>query len=103
MPFDRTLGAAAVIAEETPLACNLTALTLPQWTRHAALARKLSASVAERRELADGLSFRLTLGKITLAELGEWILMKKMLPVSWTFTCRSTESAAVSHSPGALV
>ena len=67
------LCAAAVLAVESPLACNLKALTPAERTRHAALGRKLSAAATAKHETADGLVFRLSLGEFSLAELGEWI------------------------------
>jgi len=64
---------AAAATAETPIACNLKALTPAERARQSALSRKLSAATLEKREVASGLSFRLSLAEITLAELGEWI------------------------------
>jgi hypothetical protein len=64
---------AAAVAAESPLACNLKALTPAERARHSALSRKLSAAAVEKRELPDGLGFRLSLTGVTLPELGEWI------------------------------
>src|SRR5947209_1527424 len=67
------LFTAAAASAETPIACNLKALTPAQRARHSELSRKLSAATVEKRELAGGLNFRLSLAEITLPELGEWI------------------------------
>ena len=64
---------AAAACAETPIACNLKALTPAERARQSALSHKLSAATVEKRELADGLAFRLSLAAITLPELGEWI------------------------------
>jgi len=64
---------AAAAAAETPIACNLKALTPAERARQSALSRKLSTATVEKRELANGLRFRLSLAEITLPELGEWI------------------------------
>ena len=64
---------AAAARAETPIACNLKALTPAARARQSALSRKLSAATVEKRELAGGLAFRLSLAAITLPELGEWI------------------------------
>jgi hypothetical protein len=58
---------------ESPLACNLKALSPTQRARQSALSRKLSAAVLEKREAPDGLTFRLSLADMSLPELGEWI------------------------------
>jgi hypothetical protein len=66
------LFAAAALGAETPIACNLKALTPAQRARQSALSRKLTAAVIGTRELPSGLVFRISTG-ITLPELGEWI------------------------------
>jgi hypothetical protein len=69
--------AARLAAGESPLACNLKALTASERQRHAELSGKLFAGVSEKQDLADGFAFRLSLEKVSLQDLGEWIDAEK--------------------------
>ena len=62
-----------ITAAETPIACNLKALTPAERARQSALSRKLKAATVEKTELASGLSFKLSLAQMPLREVAEWI------------------------------
>jgi hypothetical protein len=57
--------------------CNLRGLTQAERLEHQALVTKLKQSVVEVRELADGLSFRVSSQKITLAALSRWVELER--------------------------
>ena len=63
----------AGIRAESPIACNLKALTPAQRARLSTLSHKLNAAARDHRELPDGISFRLDTAAFSLSELGEWI------------------------------
>jgi hypothetical protein len=54
------------------LACDLSALTLEQRTRHAAATRRL-LSRARRTDLPDGFLFTIDRKEVGVAELAEWV------------------------------
>jgi hypothetical protein len=64
---------AAAVYGESPIVCNLNALSPAERSHHAALSRKLAAATVENRELPDGLALRLSPTRMTLAELADWI------------------------------
>jgi hypothetical protein len=57
----------------SPIVCNLKALSPAERTHHTALGEKLRAAVIDRRELPDGLAFRLSPTSMTLTELADWV------------------------------
>src|SRR5262245_54102489 len=57
---------------QSPIVCNLKALTASEREHHEAVTRKLKAAIADVKELSNGFSFRLSPG-IRIAEVGEWI------------------------------
>src|SRR5437763_635719 len=63
---------AAACSAQSPIACNLKALTPAEREHFAALGRKLHAATVETKELANGLSLRISSG-IRLAELADWV------------------------------
>lgn len=67
-------GAALDAASPDALACNLKALTPVERTRHQELGNRLwRSALLDRRELADGYSFRIDPSKAPLVELAEWV------------------------------
>ncbi len=61
-----------------PLACNLKALTSAQRAEHAKRSLLLFSSVRERRQLANGFSFRLdSPGLLPLDEAARWIDLER--------------------------
>lgn len=67
------LLAAAGLTAERPLACDLKALTPTERQRHAQLSKTLHAAIVERKALADGYTFRIDTGKLSLVQTAEWI------------------------------
>jgi len=67
-----TTGATAVQKPQRILACNMNALTKEQRTRHVAVTKRLLEH-ATRKELADGYAFTIDRGRISAAELAEWV------------------------------
>jgi hypothetical protein len=60
------------IAPQRVLACNMTALTPEQRTRHRAVTQRLLAQ-ATREELAEGYRFTIDRQHVSVAELAEWV------------------------------
>ena len=67
------LAGEAVPSGETPLFCNTKALSAEERHRHTALTKKLFAAVLDKRELRDGIAFRLNQSVVSLADLVDWI------------------------------
>ena len=67
------LMAAAVWGAQSPIVCNLKALSSGERTHHTALGEKLRVAVLDRRELPDGLAFRLSPTSMSLTELADWV------------------------------
>ena len=63
---------AAACSAQSPIACNLQALTPAEREHFAALGRKLRAAAAEVKELPNGLSFRIS-SSLRLTELADWV------------------------------
>ncbi len=72
---------------QSPIACNLKALTPAERSHHAELGRKLRAAAVEIRELSNGLSFRFSAG-IRLSELAAWIEAERKCCPFLDFTIR---------------
>jgi hypothetical protein len=64
---------AAAAFGASPIVCNLKALSPAERTHHAALSEKLRTAALDRRELPDGLAFRLSAASMTLTELADWV------------------------------
>lgn len=62
---------------ESPIFCNMNALTKEQRQRHKALSVELRAAVQEIRELPDGYSFRLPSDEAMLQKAVEWVTMER--------------------------
>lgn len=59
---------------ETPIACNLGALSPAERARHRELIAMMKANVAELRELPDGYAFRFAGDR--MRDLGEWTILE---------------------------
>jgi hypothetical protein len=57
---------------ETPLFCNLKALSTAERAEHQALTARLAESVLKTRELADGYAFELDGRRLSTKELATW-------------------------------
>ncbi len=69
----RRIALAPQLPGESPLSCNARALTAGEHIHHTVLTQKLFVAVASKRELPDGMAFRLDPSAITLAELADWV------------------------------
>ncbi|HYH08680.1 MAG TPA: hypothetical protein VEK11_16615 [Thermoanaerobaculia bacterium] len=67
-----TGGAAGAVQPRRILACDMTALTPEQRTRHGAVTKRL-LDHATRKELADGYLFTIDRQHISVPELAEWV------------------------------
>jgi hypothetical protein len=65
-------------ANESPIACNLGALTPAQLWRKEELGSRLWASVQETKELPDGYAFRLPADSGSLQTAGEWVGLERV-------------------------
>ena len=64
-------------ASESPLACDLGAISASDRPRYHELRRAVATSVVGKRELPDGLAIQIDIGQITLPELAEWISFER--------------------------
>jgi hypothetical protein len=62
---------------ESPLACDLSAISASDRPRYNELRRAVAASVVAKRELADGLAIQIDIGRIALPQLAEWISFER--------------------------
>ena len=62
---------------ESPLACDLTAISATDRPRYNELRRMVAAAVVGTRELADGLAIRIDTERIALSQLAEWISFER--------------------------
>src|SRR5260370_17042943 len=62
---------------ESPLACDLTAISASDRPRYNELRRVLAASVIGKRDLPDGLAIRIDIERIALPQLAEWISFER--------------------------
>jgi DinB family protein len=63
-------------AADTPLACNLGALTPAQRKEHAALTLKVMAAATKKDATSNGHVFHLDQGRVSVAEVGRWIALE---------------------------
>jgi hypothetical protein len=64
-------------ADDTPLACNLGALTAAERHEHTALTGKLFAAVTKRSDIRGGYAFQLDRKRVSVAEVGQWVALEK--------------------------
>jgi hypothetical protein len=62
---------------ESPLACDLSAISASDRPRYNELRRIAGAAVIGQRELADGLAIQIDTGRIALPQLAEWISFER--------------------------
>ncbi len=62
---------------ESPLACDLTAISASDRPRYNELRRVLAASVIGKRDLPDGLAIQVDVERIALPQLAEWISFER--------------------------
>ena len=67
------LAAETLKPGESPLFCNTKALSADERKHHTALTQQLFAAVLAKRELPDGLAFRLNPSAVTLTEIADWV------------------------------
>jgi hypothetical protein len=67
-----------VVVSESPIACNMTALSPAERKRHGEVTRQMRASVQEVRELPDGYAFRLPASETSIRETAEWIAKERL-------------------------
>src|SRR5262249_46422877 len=65
------------VMSESPIACNLTALSKEQRKRHQSLSIELRGIVQEIRELPDGYAFRFPADEATIQKAAEWITLER--------------------------
>ena len=64
-------------SSESPLACNLDAISASDRPRYNELRRMLAASVVGKRELPAGVAIQISVERIALAQLAEWISFER--------------------------
>ena len=64
-------------ASESPLACDLGAISASDRPRYNELRRAVAASVVGKRELPDGLAIQIDTDLIALPQLAEWISFER--------------------------
>jgi hypothetical protein len=64
-------------AAETPLACDLDAISANDRPRYSELRRMVAASVTARRELPDGFALQISTERMALAQVAEWISLER--------------------------
>jgi hypothetical protein len=79
-------------APDAPIACDMTVFSPEDKRRYATLAKKLARAVVARRELDNGYALEVTLGKITMGELGDWMSLESKC-------CRFLEIALEPEGP----
>ena len=62
---------------ESPLACDLTAISSTDRPRYNELRRMLAASAIAKRDLPNGIAVQIAPDKIALPQLAEWISMER--------------------------
>ncbi|MGD0120249.1 MAG: hypothetical protein ABSD30_19455 [Candidatus Binatus sp.] len=62
---------------ESPLACNLDAISASDRPRYNELRRMLAASVIGKREVPDGVAIKISAERMALAQLAEWISFER--------------------------
>src|SRR5260370_22909527 len=64
-------------SSESPLACDLTAISASDRPRYNELRRMLAASVIGKRDVPDGLAIQIDIERIALPQLAEWISFER--------------------------
>jgi hypothetical protein len=67
------------------IACNMAAISSTERPRYNDLTKRLLGSIQNRREIADGYTFKLDPKGIGLSELGEWITLERLCCSFMTF------------------
>jgi hypothetical protein len=62
---------------ESPLACDLTAISATDRPRYNELRRILASSAIAKRDLPNGIAIQIAPDKVTLPQLAEWISMER--------------------------
>ena len=63
---------------ESPLACDLDAISATERPRYNELRKMLAASAVGKRELPDGIAIKISTDQMALAQLAEWIALERM-------------------------
>src|SRR5580704_14136778 len=64
-------------SSESPLACDLDAISAGDRPRYNELRKMLAASAVGKRELADGIAVQISTERMPLAQLAEWISLER--------------------------
>jgi hypothetical protein len=64
-------------SSETPLACDLDAISAEDRPRYNELRRMLAAAITGKRKLPDGIAVQISTERIALAQLAEWISFER--------------------------
>ena len=64
-------------SSESPLACDLDAISAGDRPRYNELRKMLATSAVGKRELADGIAVQISTERMTLAQLAEWISLER--------------------------
>lgn len=64
-------------SSESPLACDLSAISASDRPRYNELRRMVGAAVVGKRDLADGLAVQIDTSRITIPQLAEWISFER--------------------------
>ena len=62
---------------ESPLACDLSAISASDRPHYNELRRAVAASVVGKRELPDGLAVQIDIDRIALPQIAEWISFER--------------------------
>jgi len=71
---------------ESPLACDLSAISASDRPRYNELRRAVAASVIGKRELPGGLAIQIDTDRIALPQLAEWISFERKCCPLFEFT-----------------
>ena len=80
------------------IACNMAAISSAQRPRYDSLMKRLRGAIQNRREIADGYTFKLDPKGITMAELGEWITLERLCCSFLTFNVEVKNDGATQLS-----
>src|ERR1700722_11583839 len=64
-------------SSESPLACDLDAISASDRPRYNELRKMLAASAVAKRELPDGIAVQISTERMALAQLAEWIALER--------------------------
>jgi hypothetical protein len=62
---------------ESPLACDLDAISASERPRYNELRKMLAASAAGKRELPDGIAVQISTERMALTQIAEWISLER--------------------------